>query len=70
MKKVTIKSDTRVLLDSSIKELTFYKLQVEFLLNGLEELKPLVGELENKVIKNTIERHNLDKLIHAKLLFK
>lgn len=58
------------LLQSAISELRFTNLQVEFLLNGLEELKPLVGELENAIINNTIERHNLDKLIHSKLLTK
>jgi hypothetical protein len=35
----------------------------------LDELITFCGTLEKSVIKNALERHQLDKIIHAKLLF-
>lgn len=58
------------LATSAIKELQFANLQVQVLLGVLDELDTFTGTLEKAVIKNAIERHELDKAIHAKLLFK
>jgi len=61
---------TKQLLESSVTELQFANLQVQFLCSILDELESFTGTLEKAVIKNAKERHQLDKLIHAKLLFK
>ena len=58
------------LLESAIKELQFSNLQTAYLLSVLNELESFTGTLEKAVIKNAKERHEIDKLIHAKLLFK
>lgn len=55
---------------SASKELQFYRLQVECLLGVLNEIYTFTGPLEQKVIENAKERHELDKIIHAKLIFK
>ena len=64
------KKDYKLMLESSLSELKFEKLQVALLYNALDEIKTISDDcLVKKVIDNTIERHNLDKLIHAKKLF-
>ena len=64
------KKDYELMLESSLSELKFEKLQVALLYNALDEIKTISDDcLVKKVIDNTIERHNLDKLIHAKKLF-
>jgi len=65
MKKVT----PQELLSSAVKELQFANMQVEYLLSVLNELDTFCGTLEKAVIKNAKERHQIDKLIHAKILF-
>jgi len=58
------------LFGSSVRELQFANLQIEYLVGVLDELKAITSGLEKKVIENAIEKYNLDKLIHAKLLSK
>lgn len=58
------------LLDSATKELQFANLQIQYLVSVLDELETITGTLEKAIIKNAKERHYIDKLIHAKLIFK
>jgi len=56
----------------AVKELEAKYLQVNHLINSLAELQVLADEKVNhelisKVISNTIDRHNLDKLINNQL---
>ena len=58
------------MLESSIKELQFANLQVEALCNTLREIEAISEDnLVKKIIENTMERHNLDRLIHSKKFF-
>lgn len=61
---------TEELLETSLKEQVFYKTECAYLMSVLDELLEFTGPLEISVILNAKERHNLDTLIHAKLLFK
>ena len=55
---------------SAISELTFKNLMVEHLLSIIDEVIEICDdELACAVLENGINRHELDKLIHAKLLF-
>ena len=58
------------LYKSSFRELQFANLQREHLYSVLDELITFTSSLEKDVIKNALDRYQLDKLIHAKLLFK
>ena len=58
------------LLESAISELQFANLQTAYLKSVLDELESFTGTLEKAVIKNAKERHEIDKLIHARLIFK
>lgn len=59
------------LLEASISELRFEKLSVSHLLSVLNEVETMTTDkLAKKVIENGIERHNLDKLIHARGVFE
>lgn len=58
-----------LLLSSAVRELQFANMQVAYLKSVLDELDSFTGTLEKAVIKNAKERHELDKLIHAKILF-
>ena len=69
-KTIKVKSSEEMLV-SSISELCFANLQVEHLLSvlyGVEEMT--TGKLAFHVIGNGIQRYNLDKLIHARVLFE
>jgi len=57
------------LFTTSCNELQFARLQVEHLYSVLDELLVFVNGLEKDVIENALQKHQLDKLIHAKLLF-
>lgn len=63
--KITYKE----LSEAGSKELQFANMQIEYLVSVLNELDTFCGTLEKAVIKNALERHYLDKNIHAKLLF-
>lgn len=52
-------------------ELRFRLLQIEHLYNVLDEVETMTNDpLAKAVIKNAKERHQLDKLIHARKLFE
>jgi len=70
MKTKQKKIKTEDLLQSSLREQQFYRIQCEYLLSALYEIKTFSGELEKRVIDNLVERHELDKMIHAKLIFE
>ncbi len=56
--------------ESYANEFNFTELQIDHLLSVLHELETFTGELELAVIKNGLERHELDKLIHQKIILK
>ena len=66
MKKTT----PQELLTASVGELQFANLQIEYLLSVLHELDTFCGTLEQAMIRNALERHSINKVIHAKILFK
>lgn len=58
------------LFNTSVKELQFRLLQIDHLYNTLDEIEAMTNDnLAKGVVKNAKERHNLDKLIHARTLF-
>jgi hypothetical protein len=65
-----MKTNYEDLFHAGVKELQFANMQAEYLLSVLNELDSFTGTLEKAVIKNARERFELDKAIHAKLLFK
>lgn len=70
MNKIKGNSLNKELLKTAIKELQFEKLQVYALRNALEEIETFTDDtLAISVIQNTLERHEIDKLIHTKLIF-
>ncbi len=63
------------LYESSIRELQFEKLKNSCLYNILDEVEELSEkrvnqELIRQVIENAKQRHFLDQMIHAELIFK
>ena len=68
--KTGSKTLTKDYLDSSIKELRFSLLQILHLKSTLEEIEVMTKDpLVIAVIKNSLERHQVDKLIHARNIF-
>ena len=59
----------KTLSDTGISELKYEKLNVKYLLSVLDELEVVGDELVGAIIDNAKNRHSLDKIIHAKLLF-
>jgi len=58
------------LFEAGVKELRFEKLRAEHLLGALQEIKEMTNDhLTKKLIKNEIERDNIDKLIHYRTIF-
>ena len=63
--------DTQAILDAGVWELRFSNIQIEILYNAIEETIVMVNDpLAKKILQNYIERFNLDKLVHSRLLFK
>ena len=58
------------LSDTGIQELKFERMNVDYLLSVLDEVKTIGGELVGAVVENAVNRHQLDKVIHAKMIFK
>jgi len=55
---------------ASTDELRFANLLTETLKNALEEIESITNDkLVKAVARNTLERYNLDKLAHARVLF-
>ena len=64
-----MKTKPQDLLDSSINELRFALLQILHLQTTLQEVEAMtVDVLAKAVIKNGLERFEVDKLIHARSL--
>lgn len=62
--------DTQAIIDASIGELQFANLQIEALYGALDEIRSMsIDPLAKKVCDMAIERHNIDKLIHSRMLF-
>ena len=58
------------LFNTSVWELKFANLQIEHLKASLHEIQVIVKDpLIERVIENSLERSNLDKFIHTRLLF-
>ena len=56
--------------DSAINELQFEKLQVDALYNVIDEIQTMTTDpLTKKVCEMAKDRHQTDKLIHARNLF-
>jgi hypothetical protein len=62
--------DTQAVIDASVGELQFANLQIEALYGALDEIRSMTTDpLSKKVCDMAIERHNIDKLIHSRMLF-
>ena len=58
------------LVDSAINELKFANMEIEYLLSVIYEIDAISDDiLVKSVIKNSIDRHYLDKSIHSRSLF-
>ena len=58
------------LFETASKELKFKNMCTEHLYNVLDEIRTVDDKLCGLIAENGINRHNLDKVIHAKTLFK
>ena len=58
-------------LQASVNELRFANLQNLLLLQALHEIETVTNDpIVKSIVKLTIERHNLDKIIHARKLLE
>lgn len=63
--------DTQALLDAGVWELRFANMSIEFLYNALDEIASMTNDpLSKKVAEMAKERHQLDKIIHARTIFE
>jgi len=63
--------DTQAVLDAGVLELRFANMCNEFLYNALDEIIYMTSDpLTKKVAEMAKERHQTDKLIHARKLFE
>lgn len=63
--------DTQAVLDAWVWELRFANMSIEFLYNALDEIVSMTNDpLTKMVANNAKERHQMDKLIHSRKLFK
>lgn len=63
--------DTQAVLDAGVWELRFANMSNEFLYNALDEIVSMTSDpLAKKVAEMAKERHHVDKLIHARNIFK
>lgn len=62
--------DTQAVLDAGVGELQFANLQIEVLYWALDEIRSMTNDnLAKKVAEMAIERRNVDKMIHSRILF-
>lgn len=62
--------DTQSVLDAGVGELQFANLQIEALYGTLDEIRSMTNDpLAKEVARMAIERRNIDKLIHSRLIF-
>lgn len=70
--KQKVAEQTRIhyqtLFETSIEELRFEKMSVAHLVSVLEEIKEVDDKLAGLIAENGINRHEIDKVIHAKEL--
>lgn len=65
-----IKDHYKESFNTAISELKFEKMNVDFLRTTLEEIETLTKDVLIKtIIWNMLERHELDKQVHARILF-
>ena len=65
-----LKEHYKELFETSVRELQMSRLHVDFLLNIIEEIDSLNRDtLIEKIIENWLERYELDKLCHSRVLF-
>jgi len=63
--------DTHAILNAGVWELRFANMSIEFLYNALDEIVSMTSDpLAKKVAEMAKERHNVDKMIHARKLFE
>lgn len=63
--------DTKAVLDAGVWELRFANMSNEFLYNALDEIVEMTSDpLAQRVAEMAKERHQVDKLIHARTIFK
>lgn len=63
--------DTQAVLDAGVWELRFANMSIEFLYNALDEIVSMTSDpLAQRVAEMAKERHQVDKLIHARTIFK
>jgi len=63
MKKTT----TQDLLNSAVNELRFAMLQILHIKSTLQEVEVMTNDvLAKSIIKNGLEKHEMDKLIHTR----
>lgn len=63
--------DTHAILDAGVWELRFSNMSIEFLYNALDEIVSMTSDpLTKKVAEMAMERHQVDKMIHARKLFE
>lgn len=64
-------NDTQAVLDAGVWELRFSNMSIEFLYNALDEIVSMTSDpLTKKVAEMAMERHQVDKMIHARKLFE
>lgn len=63
--------DTQAVLDAGVWELRFANMSIDFLYNALDEIVSMTSDpLTKKVAEMAMERHQVDKMIHARKLFE
>lgn len=58
------------LFESAMKHQQFYVMQVSHLTSVLDEIEVIGDELMKRLVKNAKERHEIDKMIFTRRLFK
>lgn len=63
--------DTQDILDAGVGELRFSNMCIDFLYNAIDEIVSMTNDpLAKKVAEMAKERHNVDKMIHARKIFE
>jgi len=68
--KTMKKTTTQDLLNSAVNELRFAMLQILHIKSILQEVEVMTNDvLAKSIIKNGLEKHEMDKLIHTRNIF-
>lgn len=63
--------DSNALLNALVWDIQFANMSIEFLYNALDEIVSMTNDpLAKKVAEMAKERHNVDKIIHTRTIFK